>query len=281
MIIGGHLSIVGGHQNALLKTQEIGGNCLQLFSSSPRNWSVTPPTDEQIAEFLKIKHQLMIDPLYFHASYLVNLADPGYIGERSVQTLTTELQLAKKMEVNGTIIHLGSFKLKDIPPTEEQYNVLFQNIQSVLDNTPSTTQFIVENAGNKKINCSLDELGIIVKKLNNPRVNVCLDTCHLWGAGYDISEKEKFDQYFKEFEEKVGLEKLELFQINDSKDTLGSYRDRHENIGEGQIPQGTFRLLLSDERTKNKPFLLETPGFDKKGPDRKNIEILKSFVPSS
>ena len=96
--VGGHLSIAGGHSNALLKTPEIGGNCLQLFSSSPRNWGVVPPTDEQIHEFLSLSEKLKINPIYFHASYLINLADSGFIGERSRHTLIEELQLAKKNE---------------------------------------------------------------------------------------------------------------------------------------------------------------------------------------
>lgn len=275
--IGGHLSISGGHVNALHKTKEIGGNCLQLFSSSPRNWAVTPPTKEQIQEFVDAKHKLEIDPIYFHASYLINLADNGPTGEKSVQTLIDELQLAKKMKVKGTIIHLGSFKLKEERPSDTHYDVLFRNINIVLQNTPEETLFIIENAGNKKICCSLKELGFIVKELNNPRVKVCLDTCHLYAAGYDLSTLEKFAAYFTEFEKKVGLENLEVFQINDSKDPLGSFRDRHENIGEGEIPLETFRLLLTDKRTRNKPFILETPGFDKNGPDKRNIETLKQL----
>lgn len=278
LFIGGHLSISGGHINALSKTVEIGGNCLQLFSSSPRNWKVNPPSDEQVKEFINLKHKLSIEPIYFHTSYLINLADNNFIGKKSMHTLTSELKLAKKMEVMGTIIHLGSFKLKEGKPTNNQYDVLFKNIHEILNYTPKETLFIIENAGNNKIGNSLDELGFIVKSLNHPRVKVCLDTCHFHAAGYDLSSKDKFDKYFKEFDQKIGLNKLEVFQINDSKDPLGSFRDRHENIGEGQIPFETFRLLLTDERTKYIPFILETPGFDKKGPDKKNIDIVKNLA---
>lgn len=269
--IGGHLSIAGGHSNALVKTPEIGGNCLQLFSSSPRNWGVVPPTDEQIQDFLSTSEKLKINPIYFHASYLINLADSGFIGERSIQTLIEELRLANKMRVKGTIIHLGSFKLKEGKPTPQQYQILLKNIQTVLDNTPEETLFIIENAGNKKLCHSIDELGFIIKSINSPRVKVCLDTCHLHAAGYDLSTKDTFEQFFQEFDSKVGLEKLEVFQINDSKDPLGSFRDRHENIGMGTMPPGTFTLLLQDERTKNIPFILEVPGKDRKGPDRENV----------
>lgn len=277
MKIGGHLSVAGGYHKALLKTQEIGGNCVQIFSSSPRSWQSIPPSDISIAEFLRLKDELKIDPVYFHASYLINLANSGWGGEQSVKTLIDELKLAEKMKVVGTIIHLGSFKSKDEKPNDEQYSVLFNNISRVLENSPSSTYFIAENAGSRKIGATLDELGYIVKTLQDDRIKICIDTCHAHAAGYDLSTKEKFDNFWEEFDQKIGLERLEVFQVNDSKDALGSFRDRHENIGDGTIPPEVFTFLLTDERTKNKPFILEVPGEDKKGPDKKNVEKLKSL----
>ena len=277
--IGAHLSVAGGYTNALNKTVAIGGNCLQIFSSSPRSWSLATTTTEQIDMFNKKKQELAINPIYFHASYLVNLADGNRIGTFSKLSLISELELAKKMGVEGTIIHLGSFKSKDfIAYTKENYTTLFMNIQEVLDKTPEETKFIIENAGNRKICCDLNEMAFIIRELNSPRINVCLDTCHLHGGGYDLSTPETFDMFFTKFDQQIGLSKLEVFQVNDSKDPLGSFRDRHENIGEGTIPQETFRLLLNDVRTCDIPFILETPGFDKNGPDKKNVDLLKSFI---
>lgn len=272
-LIGAHLSIAGGFTNALNKTTEIGGNCLQIFSSSPRQWQRYPVSEEAITSFKSLRDTENIDPIYFHASYLVNLADENYIGERSRSALITELQLASRMGVKGSIIHLGSFK-----DNAKNYDILFKNILDILQNTPKHTLFIIENAGNKKIGANLEEIAFIIKNLNNPRVKVCLDTCHLFASGYDVSTKELFEKYFSEFDKSIGIDRLELFQINDSKDTLGSFRDRHENIGEGTIPPETFRLLLTDQRTRNLPFLLETPGFDKNGPDLENVNRLKSFA---
>lgn len=275
--VGGHLSIAGGYHNALISTEKIGGNCLQIFSSSPRNWGVQPVSDEQIELFLSERKKYNINPVYFHASYLVNFADNDRIGKASITTLTDELKLAKKMNVVGSIIHLGSFKQEE-KPTIEQYDIVFKNVQAVLDATPQETYFIIENAGNKKLNWSLTELGFITKQLNHPRIKVCLDTCHLWGAGYDLSTEEKFKAYFDEFEQKVGMDRLEVFQINDSKDPLGSFRDRHENLGMGQIPEEEFRLLVNNPLTKNIPFILEVPGLEKKGPDKANIDKFKSYL---
>ncbi|MEK7605249.1 MAG: deoxyribonuclease IV [Patescibacteria group bacterium] len=274
--IGAHLSIAGGYHNALHKINEIGGNCLQIFSSSPRNWGVQPVSDEQIETFLTERKKYAIDPVYFHASYLVNFADNDRIGKASIQTLIDELNLAKRMNIVGSIIHLGSFKQAE-KPTAKQYDIVFNNVQAVLDSTPEGTYFIIENAGNKKLNWSLSELGFIVRQLNHPRIKVCLDTCHLWGAGCDLSTEDKFKTYFDEFEQKVGMDRLEVFQINDSKDPLGSFRDRHENLGMGQIPEDEFKMLVNSSLTKNKPFILEVPGLDKKGPDKANIDKFKSY----
>jgi apurinic endonuclease APN1 len=273
--IGAHVSASGGYIHALTRVKDIGGNCLQLFATSPRIWALPTITDEEISAFLDKKNKLGIDPIYFHASYLVNFADSGWIGEKSRIDLIAELEIAAKIDVKGSIIHLGSFKSKDERPlTKENYDTLLSNIQDVIDKTPENTFFIIENAGNRKICCTLDELGFIVKQLNNKRIRVCLDTCHFHAAGYDLSTQEKFDRFFDEFDTKVGLENLEVFQVNDSKDALGSFRDRHENIGEGQIPFEVFRLLLNDTRTKHLPFILEVPGEEKKGPDKKNINAL-------
>ncbi len=276
--LGAHLSIAGGFQNALFKILEIGGNCLQIFSSSPRSWNFYQPKIERINTFLEYQKKYKISPIYFHASYLINLADSGNIGEKSIQSLINELILAEKMQIKGTIIHLGSFRQENEKPLNTKYTLLLNNIQTVLDKTPQTTQFIIENAGNKKLCWSLDEIGFIVNELNNPRIRVCLDTCHLWAAGYNLSNEERFKRFWDYFDKKIGIKYLELFQINDSKDPQGSFRDRHENIGEGTIPPRTFHLLLTDKLTNDKPFIIETPGFDKKGPDKANLDQLKSLM---
>ena len=280
MKIGGHLSVAGGYSNALTKTVEIGGNTVQIFSSSPRQWLPLAPTDEAIADFVKKKTELAIDPVYFHASYLINLADKGFIGHKSKERLVEELLLAEKMQIKGTIIHLGSFKEEDktISVSDEKYQILIKNIGKVLERSTSSAYFIIEDAGSRKIGWSIDEIARIVKDVQDDRVRVCIDTCHMFAAGYDISTPELFEKFFSDFDTKIGLQKLEVFQVNDSKDTLGSFRDRHENIGEGNIPQSTFELLVNHPVTRDIPFILEVPGVDKEGPNKENVDRLKSFI---
>lgn len=279
--IGAHLSIAGGYRNALIKAKEIGCNSLQIFSASPRGWNKPIITDEIVAEFLDLKSRLSIDPIYFHASYLINLADQSRIGHMSKQTLIDELNLAPKLQVKGTIIHLGSFKNGDLglfDNNQKKYKVLIKNIKQVLAKIPKDALFIIEDAGNRKIGRTLEEIGMIIKDLNDERVRVCLDTCHLFAAGYDFRTEEKLEDLLQTFNKLIGLEKLEVWQFNDSKDPLGSLRDRHENFGEGTIGKKAFGLIMNHSKMKNLPFIAETPGFGGLGPDKKNIDILKSFT---
>jgi deoxyribonuclease-4 len=294
MTVGGHVSIAGGYKEALPRAKAIGGNALQMFSGSPRGWNFAKTTPEEAKEFRARAKELGIEACYFHASYLVNLADDGRNGNVSVQGLIAELNVASALGVRGSIIHLGSFKenqnakskMQDLFGEKEKkeyvknekYPTLIKNIQAVLKKMPKDVLFIIEDMGMRKIGRSLDEIASIIKDVNDPRVRVCLDTCHLHVAGYDISTKAKLDDFLKEFDDNIGLGKLECFHINDSRDEFGSLRDRHENIGEGKVDKNVFKLLLNHPKLKHLPFLLEVPGFDEEGPDRRNVENLKKLT---
>lgn len=273
--IGAHQSIAGGYDEALKRIKNIGGNCLQIFSSSPRGWSFAKVTDEQAKQFASLKNKLKIDPIYFHASYLVNLADEGKIGHLSKMSLIAEMNISTRLDIKGSIVHLGSYKNE---ATRSKYEKLITNIKEVLEKTPEESIFIMENAGNKKIGQSLEEISKIVSDVNDKRFKVCLDTCHLYSAGYDLSSEEKLQKFLLLFEKLIGLDKLELFHFNDSRDPLSSGRDRHENIGKGSIPKKEFQLLMTNETTKKLAFIIETPGFENKGPDKENLDILKSLL---
>lgn len=231
--LGAHLSISGGYHKALERIVKIGGNCLQIFSTSPRGWSFVKISGQQIQDFNSIKSQLKIDPVYFHASYLINLANEGKIGHLSKLSLISELSIAPKLHIKGSIVHLGSYVGEK---TAEKYKALIIHVKDILDKTPKESLLIIENAGNSKIGKNLKEIAKIIQDVGNPRLRVCLDTCHLYSAGYDLSSQIKLETFLKEFDLLIGLEKIELFHFNDSRDPLNSGRDRHENIGKGTIP---------------------------------------------
>ncbi|MCL4374354.1 deoxyribonuclease IV [Patescibacteria group bacterium] len=270
--LGAHLSIAGGYGRALERIRAIGGNCLQIFSASPRGWNQISVGQEQRRRFLELKHRLAIDPVYFHASYLINLADAGAIGQRSRQALTDELNLAPGLEIRGSIVHLGSYKNQVREP------VLLDNIRTILKHTPTQSLLIIENAGNRKIGQDLDEIARIVHAVNDSRLRVCLDSCHLFSAGYDFTTPAKLDALLDQFDSKIGLDRLELWHLNDSRDPFHSMRDRHENIGQGTIGLKAFALLLNHPRLRSLPFIIETPGLDGHGPDQANLDVLKKLA---
>lgn len=282
--LGAHQSISGGYSQALERINNIGGNCLQIFSSSPRGWNFPKITKQQIVDFVALKNKLKIDPVYFHASYLINLADEGRIGHLSKMSLITELNLAPKLDIRGSIIHLGSFKNKEIRPLLDRttdvirYKTLIKNIKEILDKTPKKTLFIIENAGNRKIGQTLEEIAVIIKDVNNPRVRICFDTCHLFSSGYSFKDIKELDLFLDKLDKLYLLNKLELWHVNDSRDPYNSGRDRHENIGQGTIELEEFKTLFNHKKTKNYPFIIETPGFKNEGPDKKNLDILKSLI---
>ena len=272
MRLGAHISIAGGYTQALKKAVKIGANTMQIFSSSPRGWNMAKPSQEEKEIFIKKAEELNISPTYFHASYLINLADNQRTGEMSKKILINELKLAPQMKVKGSIIHLGSFKGKK---DNKRFTQFIKNIEFVLKHIPENVIFIAENSAVRKIGRDLKELAQIVSNLKDERVKICLDTCHLFAAGYDISTKEGLEKTLDEFDKLIGLSQLEVVHLNDSRDPLGSLRDRHANIGQGYIGEQAFANIINHPQLRNLPFIIETPGFKNTGPDRNNIEILK------
>lgn len=273
--IGAHVSIVGGHVAALEKAAAMGCSAMQCFSASPQAWNFARIEDEYIAQFVKRKNELGINDCYFHASYLVNFADTNRIGPLSIKLITHELKLASQMGIKGSIIHLGSYKTNGNDKSH-----LYENIRAVLDRIPPDVYFIVENSGTRKIGLRLEEIGDIVTEINDPRLKVCLDTCHLHAAGYTLQTAEAFEEFLKEVDATIGYENVEVWHINDSKDLLGSFRDRHENLGYGYVGTDVFKHILNHPVTKNTAMLLEVPGFDKQGPDKQNMDIFKAWITS-
>lgn len=276
--LGAHVSISGGYIQALEKIVRMGGTCLQIFSSSPRGWNFTTLDSVEIEAFRERKRSLNVDPIYFHASYLINLADSAKTGHLSKLSLISELDAAAKLNIKGSIIHLGSFKKE---PTEAKMTNLITHIKEILSQTPEESLFIIENAGNHKIGQSLEEIALIMERVNSKRVRICLDTCHLYSAGYDITDAGTLELFLDRFQSLIGIKYLELFHANDSRDPFHAGHDRHENIGEGSMGLTPFQLLLSHPKTKSLPFIIETPGFDNRGPDKHNLDVLKRLVKQS
>ncbi len=276
-IVGAHVSAAGGLHKAFENAERIGAKAIQIFGSSPQQWSVRLPKEEDVSKFKSAHRELGNIPVFLHASYLANLASPNEITRaNALQSLTGHLKIAEVIEAIGLIFHIGSAKGQ---PKEEAMNLVVEGCQKILKNVPGATQLILENssAGGAKLGATAKEVGKILKKIDSIRVKVCFDTAHGFEAGvieYDSIEKIK--RAIDEWDREVNLENIAAIHANDSKTAFGSHNDRHENIGHGHIGIQGFKNLAKENRLHKVPWLLEVPGFDNVGPDKKNVEILKS-----
>jgi deoxyribonuclease-4 len=268
--IGGHVSAVGGLAAAVGRGLAIGAECIQVFGSSPREWSVRMPAKKELAEM----------PVYLHAPYLVNLASPDKIlWQKSIQALGGHLKIAEMWGARGLIFHVGSGKETD---KDVAIKKAAEAMKVVLKNTPGKTQLIIENTagGGQKIGATVNEIATLMKLVKSPRVKVCIDTAHAFEAGeLDYSEN-GIKNFFDECDEKIGIVNIVALHLNDSKTLFNSHNDRHENIGEGQIGLAGFKRLAKEKRLWDKDWLLEVPGFADDGPDARNVAMLKSLFTS-
>ncbi len=274
MIIGAHVPTSGGLQTALKVGREIEAEALQIFPSAPLQWKIRGWSDEACAEFLSTWPS-EFKQVVFHGIYLTNLA--GASADNVVKTKTAlieTLTLAPKIGVVGTVFHPGTYN-GGIESNAEQIRDV---IKTVLDNTPKESKLIYENSAGSTIGGKLEDLvWLLENSSDRSRVGVCLDTCHAFAAGYDISSEDGYHNYIAEVERLIGLENVFCWHLNDSKFGLGAKRDRHENIGHGELGKAAFGFLLNDRRWKSAAGYLEVPGLKDTGPDLENVTILKSL----
>jgi deoxyribonuclease-4 len=277
MRIGAHVSSAGGCQTVFGRAAEIGAEAIQLFVSAPQQWKAPGITEAQEAAF-RDGFAVAGVPVFFHGVYLVNFgaSDEG-IQERSVQSLTNYLLWSDRLSASGTIFHVGSHLGAGFEAVLPQ---ICRRMRETLDSAPGTSKLLMEtNAGQGAcVGRTFGELGAILKGLDNdPRIGICIDTCHVFAMGYDIATKEGCEMAMTEFDREIGLDRLLAVHANDSKMPLGGVRDRHENIGDGHIGYVGFRSVMAHPAFRDVPFLLEVPGLDGNGPDAANIERLKTI----
>ena len=280
MKIGAHVSTSGGISKAVSRGLEIGCETIQIFGSSPQTWAFKPLPDAEKDAFREAAADSGLGPVFLHAIYLINLGTPNQdnLG-KGVQSLINYMRLAADLGAAGVIFHPGSHQ-------GAGYDGMFQQavraIEEVLESAPGGLGgpcLALENMAGmgQHIGARFDELGQIIRAVNNPRLRVCLDTQHSMAAGYDLTTTESVEAMIGEFDRSIGLEKLAAVHANDSKGPLGCGVDRHANIGEGYIGEAGFEAIMGHPAFRDVPFFLEVPGFDGKGPDLRNVEILKNI----
>ncbi|MGH2607837.1 MAG: deoxyribonuclease IV [Tepidiformaceae bacterium] len=274
-LVGAHVSSAGGPHNVFPKALEIGAEAVQMFISAPQQWKAPALKEEHIEAFLEAKAEANL-PVFFHGVYLMNFgSQDAAILEKSVTSLAGYMRWADRLGARGTIFHAGSHLGLGFEAVLPQMSRL---LRQSLDEAQSESWLILENNAGVGNCCGRNfaELGAIIRALDSdPRVRVCIDTCHAFAMGYDISTPNGCEAAMAEFEREIGLDRLVAVHANDSKTPLGGIRDRHENIGDGHIGEDGFAAVMSHPAFAGIPFLLEVPGIDKKGPDAENITRLK------
>ncbi len=280
MKIGAHVSAAVSLDLSFERAQKIEAEATQIFVSPPQQWLKVAHTDQIIEKYKAAQKETGIGPNFIHGTYLVNLATlipEHYL--KSIDWLNYAMEMAQKLEVEGVIFHLGSHKGKGFEGASSQ---IAKALATILKQAPSNQgnkpYLILENcAGGGGSIGKFEELGYLIKKVNNPRLRICLDTQHAFAAGYDLRTKDSLNDVLNQFDKEIGLDNLVVIHANDSKPDLGSKTDRHENIGEGKIGKEAWNNIINHPKLKDLPFILEVPGFEDTGPDLPNVNILKSL----
>lgn len=277
MKLGAHVSSAGELSSAVKIGAGFGSEVIQVFTSNPKGWNFKVRTEEEIKAFNDELKKSDIKEVFGHSIYLSNLASPNnYIYTNSINNLVSGLVLAQKVGFRGVVTHIGSFTGTDHKTGLMRVINALKQASAITENK---VQLILETdsgAGNH-LGGKFGEIADILKELPDVNLGVCLDTCHIFVAGYDISTPQKFDKVLAEFDKIIGLDRLTVIHLNDSKGALGSHLDRHEEIGKGFIGGETFKHIVNHPKLSRLAGIVETP--DNKGADaeRSSLKLLKDF----
>jgi deoxyribonuclease-4 len=271
--VGAHTSIAGGVQNAVEEQLEYGGNCGQIFSSSPQVWAGPSIDDADAAAFRELAEEHRVSPWVIHTSYLVNLCTPKEgLREKSLSSMQEEVDTAARLGIEYVNVHLGAH-------TGAGVDGGLENAVSVLDDVevPDDVTVLVESdAGSgTKLGGQFWHLGQVCDESRHD-LEVCVDTAHAWAAGYDLSTPEGVAETVEEFDSEVGLDRLACIHLNDSKHGRGTNKDEHAHVGLGEIGEAGMRAVVNHPDLQDVPFVLETPTEDGKSFEW-NVERVKEL----
>ncbi len=277
--LGAHMSIAGGLHRALERGEALDCGAVQIFLKNQRQWGAKPMAAEEVRAFQAARRQTGIRHVFAHASYLINLGGPDDAAWRqAVNALTDELERAEALDLSCVVIHPGSHLGAGVEAglarvvaalDEATRRTPGYNVKIALENTSGAGHVIGR---------TFAELGALLERGARPeRIGICIDTCHLFTAGYDVRRAPGYLQAIGECGAAVGFDRVLAFHLNDAKGPLGSALDRHEHIGRGHLGRAPFKRLLRDRRFRRVPKVLETPKEPDPAADRRNLALLRSL----
>jgi deoxyribonuclease IV len=277
-LLGAHISIAGGTHNAPPRAQRIGANAMQMFTKMANRWAERACEDDECRLFREALNQTDVRVMSAHDSYLINLASPdAVLRARSFDSFLSELRRCEALGLHFLVSHPGNFM-------DERASGIARNAESIgaaLEMAPGKTMILMETTAGSgtSIGSTFEEMASLIELVpgkHRRRVGVCIDTAHIFAAGYDITTD--YDGVMQRFDDVIGLRRLRMMHLNDSKAPLGSHRDRHELIAEGAIGEGAFRRIMNDPRLARVAKVIETPKREEDVTDRTMLDRLKSYV---
>jgi len=276
--LGAHLSIAKGFDHAVYEAQSLGCNTLQIFTKNANTWKEREVSDPELKRFHQAKHETGIQIIASHTSYLINLAsEEPEIRKKSIQALKTEMIRSCQLELSYVVIHPGAHKGAGV---NQGLNRIAESLNTIFDqlttNIPLLLLETTAGQGSSLGSCFGHLSTIMEKVIRSEKLGICMDTSHIFAAGYDIRTDESYNHTMKAFNSTIGFQHLHLFHLNDSKKDIGSGIDRHEHIGRGFIGTDAFRRIMNDPKFINVPKIIETP--KENNMDQVNLNLLKMMV---
>lgn len=271
MLIGCHVSPAGGPHKAIERGTERGCRAIQIFNQSPRTWKPGSYNDEQLAKFHAAQAESKIDAVLIHAIYLLNPAsEDADIRAKSLLSLSTSLQVGDALGASGVVLHPGSAKTGLVPPAINRAGAVIAEALAESESCPLHLE-ITAGAGGT-LGRTFAELAELIEAAGgDARLGVCLDSCHLLASGYDIRTPEDLSAVVDELDRELGLDRLHSLHLNDSQYPLGSNRDRHANLGDGELGEAGCAAFVREPRFQGLPCVLETPGPEGKGTSAEEV----------
>lgn len=278
MLIGAHVSPAGGPANAVARGVERGCDAIQIFNQNPRAWKPTVYSDEQVADFRAAMASSRVDALLIHAVYLLNTATTDKeMRDKTRASLIASLRAGDALGADAVVLHPGSALAGKVAPAIKRAGKVISQALAESETCPLHLENTAGTGGT--LGRSFQELADLIDAAGgSPRLGLCLDSCHLFASGYDVRTEESLTEVLDECADVVGLDRLGSLHLNDSQTPLGSNRDRHADVGEGELGRRGCAVFLSEPRFADLPCVLETPGPDRQGPTKAQITMARRLL---
>jgi deoxyribonuclease-4 len=276
-LLGAHMSTQGGLYTAFGRAAAVDAHAIALFAKNSNQWKGKVMSDEDLALFRRHRH---LRPVLTHASYLINLATTSPdLHAKSIAAMIDELDRAERLGIHAVVLHPGAHLGAGVEAGVARIARSLDAIHAAIPNHLVVTLLETAAGQGTCLGCTIEELGMILDRVGDrERVGICVDTCHVFAAGYDLRTSAGYERLVDEIDRFVGLDSVGAFHLNDSKKPLGSRVDRHEHIGAGEIGLEAFRMVLNDPRFAGLPKLLETPKPVEHESDRRNLATLRALL---